>query len=163
MKNRSTFAIFFFSFTAMTLVAGPPSATKSEFFISKAAGVFWRKDGSGRPYISCSIPQTAPEVMYIIAEFPDLSKSGKTYMIKQTIHRKSGTMKVEGNRSSGWQNRKTYKYVIHVYSDPEFKNKLGIHKQKTFCSIPPKHILEQLKEQDVQQVSGDNATTSPDN
>lgn len=131
--------------SAVATSMAQPAATKSKFFVSQMAGLRWAKDGSGTPYLLCSIPKTAPETMYVLVEFPNPLKKNSPYQFKKTVQKKSGKLDMDGKPTKGWKNKASYTFLIHVYGDSEYKKKLGTHKQKVLCIVPPKELLDQLK------------------
>lgn len=124
--------------------AAPPKPTTSPFFQSEIAGMSWRADGSGAALFLLSIPDSAPEVMYVEALLPNPDEPKRPEVIRKKVVKKDGRASFEGPVHAKWRSA-TYTYLLKVFSDDEYTKLLGQHVQPTQIMRPPARVLRQLR------------------
>jgi hypothetical protein len=114
-----------------------PSATKSPYLITDGAGVNWtRGDNTMSAFIDLVAQPSAPDVMYLEVVFPDPSQPGGQEVVRKEYKKADGRLRVDGSKRSGWQDRKTYTYIVRVYADSDYKTLLGVHEQRSVYYDP---------------------------
>jgi hypothetical protein len=118
-----------------------PSATKSKYLITDGAGVSWKRGvDTMNAFIDLRAQPVAPDVMYLEAVFPDPSRPGGQELVRTEFRKADGRVHIEGSQLSGWRNRKTYTYLIRVYTDSAYKEMLGVHEQQSVFYDPRGYV-----------------------
>jgi hypothetical protein len=116
-----------------------PAAKKSDYLVTEGAGVLWggAKDGEAcSAFIDLRALPSAPDVMYLEAAFPDPSRPGRQEYIRKEFRKADVTLHIEGSKLSGWENGKTYTYLVVVYADSTYKTAVDVHAQRSRYFAP---------------------------
>jgi hypothetical protein len=127
----------------------PPEPNRSEYVISKAAGILFVPEGGAVYGTAFALTRLMERPVYVVALFENPENGASPLRAETTIEPGNLEFLIKSPPLTILTNHRLYTVNLSLYSDSPLTQLLGVHQQQVLFSIPPDMKIRVEKEYGV--------------
>jgi hypothetical protein len=127
----------------------PPEPNRSEYVISKAAGILFVPEGGAVYGTAFALTRLMERPVYVVALFENPENGASPLRAETTIEPGNLEFLIKSPPLTILTNHRLYTVNLSLYSDSPHTQLLGVHQQQVLFSIPPDMEIRVEKEYGV--------------
>jgi hypothetical protein len=127
----------------------PPEPNRSEYVISKAAGILFVPEGGAVYGMAFALTRLMERPVYVVALFENPENGAPPLRAETTIEPGNLEFLIKSPPLTVLTNHRLYTVSLSLYSDSLHTQLLGVHQQQVLFSIPPDLEIRVEKEYGV--------------